>query len=123
MRFAVTLAALVMAQQSGCDSSGTKPAPTPAVKTVAAKPPLHRFILPRFPADDGVAFDTQTGQICKTWGWQPVGKAATPDPVTGNSPQRIIGEFAPTCLSIYEKYPSGVGDSVATTEDQQSDQK
>jgi hypothetical protein len=120
MRLAVTLAALALAQQSGCDFSSTKP--VPAAKAIAPKPPLHRFVLPRFPADDGVAFDTQTGQICKTWGWEPVGKATTPDPVTGNSPQRIIGEFAPTCLSIYEKYPSGVGDS-AVIEDQQPDQK
>jgi hypothetical protein len=119
MRFAVTLADLALAQQSGCDS---KPTPTLVAKAAPAKPPLHRFILPRFPADDGVAFDTQTGQICKTWGWEPVGKASAPDPATGNSPQRIVGEFAPTCLSIYERYPSGPGDSVVA-EDQQPDQK
>ena len=121
MRFAVTLAALALAQQSGCDSSGTKPAPKPAAKAVAAKAPLHRFILARFPADDGVAFDTQTGQICRTWEWAPASKAATPT-TEGITPQRSVGEFTPTCLSIYEKYPSGSGDSVVA-EDQQPDPK
>jgi len=52
-----------------------------------------------------------------------VGTAATPDPATGGSPQRIIGEFSPTCLSLYEKYPSGDGDNTQVIEDQQPDQK
>lgn len=116
MRFVVTLAVLALVQQNSCDSSTPKPAPKPAA---VPKAPLHRFILTRFPNDSGVAFDTQTGQICKTWEWAPGGKTADPDPVTGTTPQRVIGEFAPTCLSLYVKYPSGPGDSVATTEDQQ----
>jgi|ERR1700679_4114244 hypothetical protein len=118
MRLIVTIAAIVLAQQSACDSSSGKSTPA---KPVIPKPPLHRFVLTRL-ADEGVAFDTQTGQICKTWDWKPMGKSPTPDPLTGGSPQRIIGEFTPTCLSLYEKYPSGPSD-VGVTEDQQLDQR
>jgi hypothetical protein len=67
--------------------------------------PVHRFVLTKY--DGGVAFDTQTGQICRTWEWSAMGKASKPDPETGGVPQRTFGEFAPTCISLYEKYPSG----------------
>jgi hypothetical protein len=118
MRLTVGIAIIALTQSS-CDFS---PAKTATLKPVAQKPPLHRFVLPRFPADDGVAFDTQTGQICKTWAWSPVGANPKPDPVTGNTAQRLIGEFAPTCLSLYEKYPSGPGDG-SPSDDQQPDSK
>ena len=71
MLFALAIATLVLAQQLSCAQGGR---PT-SVKPAAPKPPLHRFILTRYPADASVAFDTQTGQICKTWEWQPVGKS------------------------------------------------
>src|SRR5262245_29074740 len=109
MQLALTIAALALIQQSGCDFSGAKPA-----KTVAPRAPSHRFVLPRVPTDDGVAIDTPTGKICKTWAWSPIGKAPNPDPNTGGTPQRLVGEFAPTCLSLYEKYPSGIGDGSVT---------
>jgi hypothetical protein len=48
-----------------------------------------------------VAFDTQTGQLCKTWDWQASGKFGKIDPDTGGVPPRSLGEFAPTCLSLY----------------------
>jgi hypothetical protein len=67
---------------------------------------VHRFVLTRESGD--VAFDTQTGQICRTWEWAPVGKAPKPDPESGNRAQRSFGEFTPTCLSLYQRYPSGV---------------
>ena len=84
----------------------------PVAKSRSSKPPLHRFVLTKS-LDEGVAFDTQTGQICRTWDWSPVGQAAKPDPNSGNVPQRKIGEFAPTCLSLYQRFPSGVDDGTA----------
>jgi hypothetical protein len=53
----------------------------------------------------GVAFDTQTGQLCRTWDWNPVGKLPVPD-AAGNVPQRSLGEFTPTCLSVYQRFSS-----------------
>lgn len=120
MRLVLGMAFIALAQQS-CDLNQQKTAAPP--KPAAARPPLHRFVLPRFPADSAIAFDTQTGQICKTWEWFPSGPDPKPDPKTGQSPQRVIGEFAPTCLSIYQKYPSGPGDGIVVSEDQQDDKK
>jgi hypothetical protein len=94
-------------------------AKTPVPKqTIKSERPAatHRFVLGRF--EGGVAFDTQTGQICKTWEWEPIGKQAAPDPVTGSYPQRAFGEFAPTCLSLYEKYPTGRSDSSKPDDEQ-----
>lgn len=66
--------------------------------------PTHRFQITR---DIDLAFDTQTGQLCKTWEWQPLGpKPKASD--EGRAPQRMPGEFTPTCLSLYERYPTGV---------------
>lgn len=79
--------------------------------------PVRRFVLTRL--DDDVAFDTQTGQICRTWDWQPTGKAAQPDPTTGGMPQRKYGEFAPTCLSLYQEYPSATSPESETIPDAQ----
>jgi len=45
----------------------------------------------------GVAFDTATGQICRTWDWTPV--PAKP-PATEPRPEQLLGEFAPTCKSL-----------------------
>jgi hypothetical protein len=111
--------AFISLAQLGCKLPNTKAA---ASKPAAQKPPPHRFVLTRFPTDNGVAFDTQTGQICKTCAWSPVGAGPNPDPVSGSTPQRMVGEFAPTCLSLYEKYPSGTGDA-SQNEDQQQDSK
>src|SRR5271163_439017 len=98
----VAAAIFVLSQQSACDFSSPKS--PPAKLTPKAAP--HRFVLTRLP-DEGVAFDTKTGQICKTWAWSPGGKAPDPGPTSGNFPQRMVGEFAPTCLYLCEKYPSG----------------
>lgn len=65
-------------------------------KGYPAYPSAHRFVLAKIPTDDGVAFDTQTGQLCRTWDWKPVGRHAEPDK-TGTTPQLSIGEFAPAC--------------------------
>jgi hypothetical protein len=109
MRLAISVA-LIAVTQAACD----RPTPTPSTKAAPAKPtppkpPLHRFVLTRFPTDNGVAFDTQTGQICKAWEWTPTGTAPEFDK-NGQRPQRAVGEFAPTCLDLYVKYPSGPGD-------------
>lgn len=103
--------------QAGCGKAlqdlglQAKPAPTKSLATMkppANRAPVHRFTLTR--GDGGVAFDTQTGQICKTWEWVPVGKTPTEDTNAGGR-QRIFGEFAPTCLSLYTIYPTGSSDN------------
>ena len=108
MKFFVPLAFFVVIQQQSCgfgDSSNQKK-PVAEPKAAQPRPGLHRFVLTR---NTDIAFDSQTGQICKTWDWSPSGKEPTPDPLTGRMPQRMAGEFAPTCLSLYQSYPSGVG--------------
>jgi len=75
----------------------------------------HRFVLTKF--DGGVAFDTQTGQICRTWDWLPVGGHPKANAETGTTPQIAFGEYAPTCLFLYEQYPSGTEPSLAIVPD------
>jgi hypothetical protein len=106
----------------GCDQL-TQPqkaaTPTPAPKPKLNRTGAHRFVLPKLGGDD-VAFDTQTGQICKTWDWQPLGKPAQIDPQTGSSPQRKYGEFAPTCLSLYQLYPANADSGAEVVLDESS---
>jgi hypothetical protein len=97
----MVLAALLLLFQ-GCDQlvDSTKNPPTaakanPKEQPKAPKSPIHRFVLTR---DGGVAFDTQTGRICRTWDWQLIAKQPKPDS-EGNIPQRTFGELAPTCIS------------------------
>src|SRR5208282_3742613 len=93
----------------GCDDiakqAGYVPAKTSAKPTPAPAPrhPIHRFVLTQ---SGGVALDTQTGQICKTWDWEPIGKQPAPDPVSGTVAPRAFGEFSPTCISLYNSYPT-----------------
>jgi hypothetical protein len=100
-------------------------APTKAAQPTKREPatPIHRFVIMNFGAD--VGFDSQTGQICRTWDWQPLGKAAKPDAETGTAPQRKFGEFAPTCLSLYQQYPSvgNPSDSFGLLDKQQPNKK
>ena len=88
--------------QDDCDPR-KKPEPQLAEKKQMTSHPTHRFVLAQ-PLKD-VAFDTQTGQLCRTWEWTIVGPKGKTD-TEGNSPERKIGEFAPTCLSLYEGYPT-----------------
>jgi len=69
--------------------------------------PVRRFILTKYDAD--VAFDTQTGQLCKTWEWEPIAKLTPQQEASGVHPSRALGEFSPTCISLYKQYPSGTG--------------
>jgi hypothetical protein len=105
---------------SGCDQLNTPANKSSSTKGQTAKEnrvPVHRFVLTRY--DAGVAFDTQTGQLCRTWDWKLMGKAAKPDEQSGTVPQRSVGELTPTCLSLYQGYPSGVTtQSEALSDDQ-----
>ena len=93
---------LLLLTPAGCDQLNPKATGSKAKPT--KETPVHRFVLTR--TDEGVAFDTQTGQLCRTWDWKPVAKPSKPDPESGAVPQRSFGEFAPTCLYLYEQYPS-----------------
>src|SRR6266478_3456032 len=62
---------------------------------------------------------TQTGQLCRTWDWKLIGKPAKPDEQSGTVPQRSVGELTPTCLSLYQQYPSGVNPQSEALPDEQ----
>ena len=113
-RTAVLLASLALIPMSGCDNfiSAQK---KPVAATAKRGPAIHRFTLTRGTSD--VAIDSQTGQICRTWDWQVLGKASKPDPLTGNVPERKWGELAPTCLSLYQQFPSGSGEGTTVVQD------
>jgi hypothetical protein len=110
LRAVVLIVGLV--QLLGCDEgakdSGHGPSQTtPAIQTESPHPDMaHRFVLVEHHTD--VAFDTLTGQLCRTWDWSLTGATNKPDPVTGNFPQRAPGELTPTCLSLYEQNPKVV---------------
>jgi|SRR5579872_700617 len=87
---------LLAIMASTCDSK-QEPKPAP--------PGLHRFTLTHSTED--VAFDTQTGQICRTWDWVPVGGPMPADPVTGVAPQTKWGQSTPLCITLYKQHPSG----------------
>jgi hypothetical protein len=90
--------------QNECPSekkSPSQPHPVPRLQT--GSHPTHRFVLAQ-PLKD-VAFDTQTGQLCRTWDWQAGGYETSPDK-NGLVPERKVGQFAPTCLSIYQQSPT-----------------
>jgi hypothetical protein len=79
-------------------------------KSQSAKPqqpspstPTHRFMANSHNVD--IAFDTQTGQLCRTWDWSPVAPEAKPN-AQGTVPQRMVGELTPTCLSLFKQYPT-----------------
>ncbi len=101
---------------SGCDNPNLNqnPKKVAAPKPRSAKQPLHRFVLTRLGVD--IAFDTQTGQLCKTWEWQ-ITNTLKPDAISGMQPQAKPGEFAPLCLSLYNQSPSGLDDGAAPSAD------
>jgi hypothetical protein len=99
---------------AGCDNfnlQGRKAAPA-LRKPKPATGPLHRFVLTRFGQD--TAFDTQTGQLCRTWDWLPAGA-----PRTGNEAlEKKPGQFTPLCLTLYQQFPSGPDDGTQTVEEE-----
>jgi hypothetical protein len=76
---------------SGCEEFPitTKPATSKTVKVPPlakeSRVPVRRFILTKY--DAGVAFDSQTGQLCRTWEWALVNKPAAKADESGNVPQ------------------------------------
>ncbi len=94
----ILLLSLVLIQQA-CPSDQPNKAPQ---HTPQRQSPTHRFVITR---DIDLAFDTQTGQLCRTWDWSPVAPPAKAN-TEGATPQRVPGELTPTCLSLYEKYPT-----------------
>lgn len=84
---------------SGCDQ--LNPPPKPVKKANTTHRTSHRFVQLTLRPD--LAFDTQTGQLCKTWEWSPTGSIDPKHPEA----QRTYGEFAPTCLSVYTGFMSG----------------
>lgn len=105
----------------GCEdiNKHTSKQSQPAITKVPPKRPIHRFVaLSKFGGD--VAFDSQTGQLCRTWDWQLTGKQPTPDPSTGSVPQLKLGQLAPTCLSLYDQYQSGAEEDTQIVLDEQT---
>ena len=103
---AITALAALLAT-IGCDQILDKPtAQAPAPAPIAKSPHrrmAHRFVLTKYTGD--VAFDTQTGQICRTWDWVQTGPLARD--AKGVRLQWSFGELAPTCIVLYNGYQSG----------------
>jgi len=102
MKYALALCLFLVTIQSDCSSEQKKDAP-PKQALQQPNELTHRFTL--VPQDIDLAFDTETGQLCRTWDWTPL----APEPKTtkeGRTPQRKVGEFTPTCLSIYQQVPT-----------------
>jgi hypothetical protein len=101
---------------AGCDNIANK-ATTPAKRQDRTSSPTHRFVLSTRDVD--LAFDTQTGEVCRTWDWKPIAPPEKPAPDTGAIPERKRGEFTPTCLALYEKYrtESEPSDSVVLSQE------
>lgn len=115
----VLLFSVTLLTFSGCDQlnpSVNKIAPKTQV-AMESRVPVHRFVLTRY--EPGVAFDTQTGQLCRTWDWKLMGKPAKPDEQSVGVPQRSLGELTPTCVSLYREHPSGVNTQSEALPDEQ----
>ena len=98
MKIVACLAFAALLQTNGCDSPQQSGKQEPAKPE---RPPIHRFENVSMPGSPGVALDTVTGQLCRTWDW--VYKAAT-------NPNKGGLDDLPTCLSIYRETPA-TGDS------------
>jgi hypothetical protein len=100
----LTVLLLTLSLLVGCDDiakqfGSQKPVSTKHQSRIPTPP--HRFVLAQGHTD--IAFDTQTGQLCRTWDWAPV--APEQKPSNGLIPQRLPGELTPTCLSLFTEYP------------------
>jgi hypothetical protein len=106
LRAATSIAvAVTLLLLSACDDLSKQPGneKSPAAKQPILSTPTHRFV--PYSHNDDIAFDTQTGQMCRTWDWSPVAPAAKATP-EGSFPERKAGEFAPTCLTLFKQYPT-----------------
>lgn len=66
--------------------AATTPAPTP----IPQRP--QRFV-PVAAEQGGLALDTETGILCRTWNWTPTSKQ--------QSTSKVISEWSPLCVSLY----------------------
>lgn len=102
----IALAALSL--NLGCDALsnqvGTSQRSPEKRQTQGFTAPTRRFVLVEH--NMNVAFDTQTGQLCRTWDWTPFNPPQKASPTTGVTPQQAAGQFSPTCLSLYQKFPT-----------------
>src|SRR5262245_55628098 len=109
MRLTPVFFLLVLVLTTGCErfqvpqaKNMAIPSRLPSISKFKSYRPAHRFVLTRL--DFNVAFDSQTGQVCKTWEWDAVNpNKSAPG---GKRLPVVFGEFAPTCLSLYENFPS-----------------
>lgn len=101
MRYMFALCLLLTVIQSGCPFDQRTGAP-PKQTLRQPQTPTHRFVLTR---DADLAFDTQTGQLCRTWDWAPVAQQAKPTK-EGLIPEQKPGQFTPTCLILYQQFPT-----------------
>ncbi len=62
---------------------------------IMPQPPFHRF--KQLPDREDVAFDDQTGRLCKTWSWKSIDR---------KSPDKF--EELPECAEVYTVYPTGM---------------
>lgn len=104
---------------SGCDDLANQAGyeKSPAKKQPSLSTPTHRFV--PYSHNDDIAFDTQTGQMCRTWDWSPVAPVARATP-EGGFPERKAGEFAPTCLTLFKQYPTTGNAGVGIVQDPSS---
>jgi hypothetical protein len=102
--------ACMLALQESCQTNHSRQVVSQSYRAT----PIHRFEVVTH--DPNLAFDTQTGQLCRTWDWQPTTPQAKPNS-QGVAPQTTLGEFAPTCPSLYKQYPTT---SVSKPGDRQS---
>lgn len=107
MRIAFLAVIALLAVQSECNQAPSKPQAPPPQRTIA---PIRRFVLARPQTD--VAFDTQTGQLCRTWEWSPA-LTNEKQPWVEMKP----GQFTPLCVELYKKYPTTGATGVTISDD------
>ncbi len=109
--FALILASLIIIGQTGCKSEQPKQASAQAPVIVQ---PYQRFL----PIAQGQgflsfpywAFDTQTGQLCKTWDWQSNSAASQKAQETGNASSLkgldAAAAATTTCKQLWAELPT-----------------
>lgn len=113
---AAFLGLVVFIGLSGCKSEQPKPDQSTGALSPAVVRPYQRFIPiahnQGFLSFPYWAFDTKTGQLCKTWGWQSETAAFKKAEESGNY-SKLTGIDAaaigtPTCKELWKDYPDEV---------------
>ena len=89
-KFLYALCLLLIWPQTGCDQSPTKQKDKiieSQPSKIQNQPPINRFVL--VPQNMDLAFDSMTGQLCKSWNWQKSDNSTT---VKSSDP--ILQEYA-----------------------------